>query len=112
MTLRERQSLFLQNIALLIGWAFANGYELTGGELYRTPEQAEIYAKTGMGITKSLHRQRLAVDLNLFKNGIFYTDTESHKPLGDYWKSLHPDNRWGGDFKNRPDGNHYKMKEG
>jgi hypothetical protein len=54
---------------------------------------------------------RLAVDLNLFKNGQFLTDSEAHRPLGDYWKSLHPDCCWGGDFS-KPDGNHYSMQYG
>lgn len=108
MTLRERQSLFVQLLAKLFVWAKENGYELTLGEGWRTPEMVEIYTKRGTGSPLSLHPLRLAQDLNLFKNGKWLTATEDHRPLGEYWKSLHPDNRWGGDFSKRKDGNHYE----
>lgn len=45
-----------------------------------------------------MHKQRLAIDLNLFRRGEYMTNSEAHKLLGDYWKSLHPDCRWGGDI--------------
>ena len=107
--MRERQSIFLLNVAKLIIWAFDNGMELTGGELYRTPEQQEIYVKTGKSKTyNSRHLSRLAIDLNLFIKGQFITDKESYKPLADYWKSLNPDNIAGYDWTF--DANHFEMK--
>lgn len=109
MTLRERQSLFARLLAKLISEAFDRGYEVTLGEAWRTPEMASIYAKNGKGTLSSLHISRLAVDLNLYKDGKWLTRTEDHTELGIFWKSLHPDCRWGGDFKTRPDGNHYSM---
>jgi hypothetical protein len=102
--------LFTHNIARLILWAYEQGYELTLSEAYRTPEQAELNAKAGKGIANSLHTQRLAIDLNLFRGGRWLQFSEQHRPLGDYWKTLHPLNRWGGDFRPRPDGNHYSME--
>jgi hypothetical protein len=109
MTLRERQVLFVQMLARLIDFAYAQGYELTLGEAYRTPEQAALNAKSGKGIFNSLHTQRLAIDLNLFKDGRYLSDSESYRPLGEYWKSLHPDCCFGGDFKPRADGNHFSI---
>ena len=107
---RNKQSIFLKNLAKLILWAFDNGFELTGGELQRTAEQHALNVSKGLSkATRSKHMDRLAIDLNLFINGEFKTDTQSHKPLGEYWKSLNPNNRWGGDFKGFPDGNHYEM---
>ena len=44
---------------------------------------------------------------NLFKDGVFLTSSEAHRPFGDYWETLNPDNRWGGMWN---DGNHYEMK--
>ena len=108
MTLGERQRLFVQLVAKLIEFAYEAGYGLTFGETYRTPEQAMLNAQKGTGIAHSLHTLRLAIDFNLFKDGVYLTDSESHQPLADYWKTLHPDCAWGGDFPKR-DGNHYSL---
>lgn len=111
MTLRQKQSLFVRLVALLICEAQMKGYELTFGEAYRTPEQAALNAKAGKGIANSLHTQRLAIDLNLFKDGAFLTSTEAHRPIGEFWESLHELCRWGGRFT-KPDGNHYALSHG
>lgn len=108
MTLRSKQSLFVKLVAQLIDWAYAQGYEITFSEAYRPPFVAEEYARRGVGIKTSLHCSRLAIDLNLFKDGKYLTRTKDHEPLGEYWKNLHPLCRWGGDFRRR-DGNHYSM---
>lgn len=110
MTLGQMQRAFTYCIGELIRWAYANGYELTFADAYRDPRLAELNAKQGKGIADSTHCYRLAVDFNLFKDGVFLTDSESHRPLGEYWKSLHTLARWGGDFKPRPDGNHYSFE--
>jgi hypothetical protein len=115
MTLGKKQRYFTKLVGNLILWAYKNGYELTFGETYRTPEQAALNAKSGKGISRSLHIQRLAVDLNLFIDGAYMTKSEDYKPLGDYWKSLDPLCRWGGDFKDgagrpKPDGNHFSLE--
>ncbi|EFB73325.1 TPA: M15 family metallopeptidase [Providencia alcalifaciens] len=104
MTLREKQALFTVMIAKLILWANERGYQLTFGEAYRTPEQAAANAKSGKGIKNSLHTQRLAVDFNLFKNGVWLTKSTDHQPLGEYWESI--GGTWGGRFN---DGNHYSL---
>lgn len=110
MTLREKQSLFCTLVAKLIVWCYANGYELTFGEILRTSAQAIANASSGAGISNSLHLLALAVDFHLFKDGVYLADTASYKSLGDYWKSLHPLCRWGGDFSSRPDGNHFSLE--
>jgi len=110
-TLREQQSLFVRLVGLLIERAYQLGYELTFGEAYRTPEQAARNAIMGIGTRNSLHVERLAVDFNLFRDGQFLSDSRDHAELGEYWKSLHPLCRWGGDFP-KPDGNHYSMTRG
>ncbi len=108
MTLSEKQQSFTARVAQLIVWANVHGYQLTFGEAYRTPEQAALNAKTGAGISNSLHTQRLAVDFNLFVNGEYQTKTESYTPLGEYWESL--GGCWGGRFKSNPDGNHFSLE--
>ena len=107
MTLRQLQSLHVRLVAKLIEYATSQGYELTWGEAWRTPEQAEINAKKGVGIRNSLHMDRLAVDLNLFRDGHFLSASDDHRPLGEFWESLHPLARWGGRFG---DGNHYSIE--
>ena len=105
MTLGDKQRLFTKMVGDLIRWAYDHGYELTFGEAYRTPEQAALNAAKGTGIAKSLHTERLAIDLNLFKDGKFLTSTEDHRPLGEWWESK--GGAWGGRFK---DGNHYSLE--
>lgn len=101
----------MANLAKLILYAYEQGYELTGGELYRTQEQQDLHRAKGLSkVQVSQHQKRLAVDLNLFKDGKWLSTSEAHRTLGAYWKSLHTDNRWGGDFKSLPDGNHYEMR--
>jgi hypothetical protein len=107
MTLREKQSLFVQLVAQLILEAQMRGYQLTFGEAYRTPEQAALNAANGTGIANSLHTQRLAIDFNLFKDGKYLASTAAHRPLGEWWEQQHELCRWGGRFK---DGNHYSLE--
>lgn len=110
MTLRQQQALFAQQLARLIDHIYANGYTCSLGEAYRTPEQARLNAQKGIGIARSLHTDRLAIDINLFDStGKFITDTKGHEWLGIYWESLDTQNRWGGRFS-RPDGNHYERR--
>ena len=114
MTLRQRQSLFVRLVGQLIARAHEAGYELTFGEAHRPKEQAARMAQQGKGIANSLHTDRLAIDFNLFRDGVFLTTTEDHRPLGEWWEQLHPLCRWGGRFKDsqgrsKPDGNHYSL---
>ena len=107
MTIRQKQSLLVVLLAHLILEANRRGYELTFGQYKRTEQQANANAKKGIGIKKSLHILGLAMDINLFKNGKYMTETSDHEELGIYWESLHPLTRWGGRFN---DGNHYSIE--
>jgi len=118
MRLSERQQIFALNISKLILHIYSRGYACTLGESYRTPEMAEIYAKRGIGIKNSLHCKKLAQDLNLFYEHEYLSNTASHAQFGKFWVSLHPANRWGGDWdkdglteEGEDDGNHYEMRE-
>lgn len=113
MTLRKKQSLFAYLLALLIIEANRQGYELTLGEAYRSPQEArrlyDLY-KAGKGPRASLnsiHCIKLAQDLNLFKNDVYLKTTRAHLPLGEFWEALNPLCRWGGRFG---DGNHYSLE--
>jgi len=103
LSLREKQSLFMKMVGMLIAWAYDHGYELTGGDLWSSP----VYRTESGGCphkANSLHFERLAIDLNLFRNGIFLATTADHRPLGEYWESIGGD--WGGRYG---DGNHYSL---
>lgn len=106
MTLREKQELFVTAIAELIHFAFNQGYTLTFGEAWRSPEEALRLSKINKGIKRSVHCDRLAVDFNLFKDGKYMDKSEDFLELGMFWESLHPECAWGGHFK---DGNHFSM---
>ncbi len=113
--LGEKQRIFAWNQHHFIAWVYKAGYELTFGEAFRPAKQAALNAKAGVGIRNTLHGLRLAVDWNLFKDGVWLQDSEDHRQLGTFWKTLHPLNRWGGDFRDKdgkpkPDGNHYSME--
>lgn len=106
MTLGQKQRKFTRMIAQLIEYAYANGYELTFGDAYRDPRlHGGVGVKKGYSSANSLHKSRLAVDFNLFKDGEYLTTTEAHKPLGEYWESI--GGTWGGRFN---DGNHYSLE--
>lgn len=108
MGLGEKQELFMRLLPRLIDKAHELGFEIRGGDLFRDPRvHGEHGVKKGYGAAKSVHKLKLAIDLNLFKNGKFCAETEDHRELGEWWKKQHPDCRWGGDFK---DGNHYSIE--
>jgi len=93
-------------ISQLIEWAYCQGFELTFGDAFRDPRVfGALGSKEGYGHPNSNHKQRLAIDLNLFKDGKYLTSTESHTPLGEKWESM--GGSWGGRFK---DGNHYSLE--
>jgi hypothetical protein len=102
-TTSDDQWNFLQDFAELILWAKSKGYKLTAGELYRTMYQQRYYVAKGLSWTyNSKHLKRKAGDLNLFIDGKYQTSKEAYRPLGLYWESLNPKNRWGGRFNDAP----------
>ena len=78
--------------------------------MWRTDEQQVIYVEQGKSqVSMSQHQKRLAVDLNLFVNGKIQWEKNSYwEDLGNYWKSLDEDNRWGGDYKTLHDPFHFE----
>ena len=107
MRLRQKQSMFVTYVVLLIQYAHARGYELTFGDAHRSLEEA-----TRLGFPESNHTRKLAIDLNLFKDGKYLSSTDAHRELGEFWESLSGNGIicvWGGRFN---DGNHYSFKYG
>ena len=108
MSLGDKQRLFAKMVPALINQAHLFGFEVTLGDAYRDARlHGDVGVKKGYGHSRSGHKMRLAIDLNLFRDGAYLTQTDDHKELGEWWESLHPLCRWGGRFK---DGNHYSIE--
>lgn len=80
-------------------WCRDSGHGVTLGEAYRDRSRA---------IKGSYHPRRLAIDLNLFVDGVYKRATEDYIVLGLKWESL--GGTWGGRFT-RADGNHFSFGE-
>jgi hypothetical protein len=107
MTLREKQDKFAGMVAQLIVKAHQLGFTISFGEAYRSKHEAARLAAAGKGIKNSLHTLRLAIDINLFRDGVYLRKSEDHRPLGEWWESI--GGSWGGRFG---DGNHYSLAHG
>ena len=91
-----KRVLFSSLIPRLIDKMIADGY---------TP----LLGKDGLKhMAGSLHFDGLAMDIDLFKNGVYLTDVKYHRPFGEFWKSLDPLCCYGGDFQS-VDADHYSV---
>ena len=101
--LGDNQRAFAGDVGRLLRYIYSRGYQVTFGD---------ALAHDGH-MDGSFHYKKLAIDLNLFFQGEYLRKTIDHKEFGEYWESLHPDNTWGGRFKNVKggDGNHYSRGE-
>ena len=92
MRLVEKQWLFQEQITKLKQFAFSQGYKISGGDSYRSKRVfGEWGEKKGYGSAYSVHKLRLAEDLNLWvQRGekMVYAD----KGTEPEWKILH--NKW------------------
>ena len=108
LTLGAQQRRFAFLVGKFLVWIYDNGYAVSFGETYRTPQQAQWNADHGLGIANSLHTLRLAIDLNLFQGAVLLNAVDDYRPLGTQWKTLDADARWGGDFS-KPDAYHFSL---
>jgi len=81
----------------LLSYAHSLGYELTFGH-------AERCTDCHTGHYNSLHKKRLAIDLNLFIDGEYQAGDRGHDKLHRYWESI------GGAPMIRNDANHYSVE--
>jgi len=111
MKLGEKQELFAELITTkLIPYMYSKGYKVRPGDYFRDPRvHGEYGAKVGYSGTFSLHKLKLAWDLNIILDGKYLTRTSDHQEFGNYWLTVHPSCRWGGSDGNN-DGNHYSFE--
>ncbi len=110
MKLSKYQQIFAKNVALLILKAIELGIGLTFGHAFRDKATQKRLIALGKSWTmNSMHLKRLAVDFNFFIDGELIYKHPKIQELGDYWESLHPANRWGGNWKKHQDTPHFEM---
>lgn len=137
-SLQKKQAQFSVMFGKLLDFAYTHGYEVTLGDAWAFDLNPVI--RYLLDIAKYLpdwqrkkmrplltllyqhrhkqhsnHYNRLAVDINLFKNGKYLTRSEDHLALGEFWESM--GGSWGGRFVDeegnpQPDGNHYSLEFG
>lgn len=99
MSLGTQQEIFSYQLVQLLTKAFADGFDVRIGEVWRPQEMQEIYLRDGRSKTRnSQHTKKLAADLHFFIAGRMATIDEI-RPLGKYWEALDSANRWGGSWR-------------
>ena len=98
MTLSQKQQAFTRAIVDLISYGHSLGYGFTLGDAFRADTCTH-------GHKNSTHRVRLALDLNLFIDGVYITDGnhEAWYLLHDYWDLI------GGSQRISEDMNHFSF---
>lgn len=98
MSLSKQQRDFMFALGNFLCWVYEKTpYEVTGGDLFRDPRLFGNYGeKEGYGHPKSNHKLRLAIDLNLWKDGEYVSDPEEYRILGEKWEEM--GGGWGGRF--------------
>jgi hypothetical protein len=108
MSLRKKQSKFARMVADLIIHAYYLGYEITFCDAYRDPRvHGGMGERKGYGSANSCHKLRLAIDFNLFKDGVWlqgYDATKAYNELHDYWDDI------GGSRRIPNDLNHFSLE--
>lgn len=99
MTLREKRCAFTLAQAKLVIWVNENlpGYELAIKYAYRCPD-------CPTGHKKSLHKEGLAADYDLYIDGVYQKKSAAHIPIHRKWVDL------GGSPMITRDGNHYSFE--
>jgi len=99
MSLVDKQDKFAGMVSLLVEYMRFKGYQVTYGDAYRDD-------RVTYGHPRSTHRSRLAVDLNLFKDGVYLADGDDHNHFHDLWDLI------GGAERIDKDLNHYSLSHG
>jgi hypothetical protein len=107
----DLQSKFAFNLARFLLWLESQGYEVGLGESWRTDRQAQWNAENGKGIVNSLHRDRMAQDIVIRKNGV-EVGLDDYKRCGDAWVAIDSMNAWGGNFQTLRDYQHFSQSFG
>ena len=97
MSIGDKRRKFTQMSAMLIQYATFLGYECAIDFVKRC-EDCQV------GIPNSVHKLGLAMDLNLYLDGVYLDEEWPHRDLHDFWDLLGGAERIAGDL------NHYSME--
>jgi hypothetical protein len=101
----KKQQDFAIAIAKLILYAAEIGLPVTLGDAYRDPRvHGAMGVKIGYSLANSCHKIRLAVDLNIIKDGKI-ADISEYKKLQEYWRT-----HLGGSALIESDSNHFSWE--
>ena len=108
MSLGTEQERFMRMVPRLIDHVHSLGYEIRGGDLFRSPKVfGHIGEQKGYGHKNSCHKLKLAIDLNLTLDGIYLQGEDAklaHDECHDFWDGL------GGSKRIPSDLNHYSIE--
>lgn len=108
MRLGEQQELFMRLLPDLLDHIHEQGYEVRGGDLFRDSRLHGVMGiKIGYGHRNSNHKQKLAIDLYLTKDGVYLTGLDAktaHNLIHDHWDTI------GGGSRIPHDLNHYSLE--
>ena len=108
MTLGSKQELFSRMIPLLYLYAQFHGYQIRTGDVFRDPRlHGDIGEKKGYGHKNSAHKNKLAIDVNITKDGVYLQGmaaADAHNFLHNFWDLIGGANRIPHDL------NHYSLE--
>lgn len=108
MTLREARCLFTKAVCELI--LYMNSQPGYAAAMSEGMDRVTVKDPTTDHMKGSLHEIGLALDIDLYKDGVYLTNTSDHERFGVWWETKGNAEglplAWGGRFK---DGNHYSL---
>jgi hypothetical protein len=97
-------------LAELVLYGVSLGYEIAFDEV---TERITVKDPTSDHMPNSTHHIGLGGDLLLYKGGVYQTETDQYKKLGEHWEQMGVARNlplvWGGRFA-KADGNHFSYK--
>ncbi len=98
----------MQKLPALLDYIHEQGYKCRGGDLFRDSRvHGKMGEEGGYGHINSNHKQKLAIDLYLTRDGVYLVDDaakEAHDFIHDYWDTI------GGGKRIKHDLNHYSLE--
>ena len=95
----REQHAFSADLSALLAHIHTLGFNVSLGEAARTAFQQAQYRATGASkVRVSQHQLRLAIDLYIWRE-LTRIPIEDLRPIGLWWESRSPANRWGGSWR-------------